>query len=256
MRAGTLAPADLGDIISDAVSLCVRRAASVLPMALITVAGTEIMAMATEPLTSDLLKVSNAGGSLHAIPWRLAALLPLGSAVVLFNQLAYERLAFDAWTGNDGHALNAYLAAARRYVPALLAAFATVLACALASWTLVGIPIAIYFAVCWNFAGQVCVIEGETNPLLALRRSRAIVLGSWWRTAAILLAILLLSLLPSFLADWLSVGRDSAALVLGAVATAIAAPFLATAQTRLYVDLRLRKHEPITLAPGGPAKPV
>ncbi len=256
MKAGAAVPADLGDIISDAVSLCVRRSALVLPMAAITVAGSALLSVGMEALFRYLPASPGAPIVLHSAPPMAGLLLPAGFAVVLFNQLALARFAFDCWFGAGGRVVPAYAAAVRRYLPALLASLIALLVFTVGFATWLGIPVALYFLVCWSFAGQVCVVEDEANPLKALRRSRAIVMGAWWRTAAILIAILLLSLLPSFLADWLSVGREHTALVLGAFATVIAAPFLAAAQTRLYLDLRLRKHESITSTPSGPPTPV
>jgi hypothetical protein len=183
-------------------------------------------------------------------------LMPIGFAIFLFNQLAFMRYAFDSWAGEGGRPASAYSAAVHRFLPGLAASAITVLVFAVGCATWLGIPVAIYFLVCWSFAGQVCIVECETNPLRALRRSRAIVRGSWWRAAGVLAAITLLSLLPSFAADWLSVGRASVAIELGALATAVAAPFLASAQTRLYLDLRLRNHESITPSPGRPAQPL
>jgi hypothetical protein len=255
MRAGTATPADLGDIVSEAVSLCAHRATALVPMAVITVAGSELLSLGMQALVRYLPQSPNASLKLTSAPPPAALLLLAGFPIVLFNQLAFDRFAFDHWAGPGGRVLPAYAAALRRYLPALVASVITVLVFAVGFATWLGIPVAIYFLVCWSFAGQVCAVEGETNPVQALRRSRAIVLGAWWRTAAVLIAILLLSLLPSFLADWLSVGRESAAFVLGAIATALTAPFLATAQTRLYIDLRLRKDESISPTPSGPPEP-
>ncbi len=256
LKAGTAAPADLGDIVSDALSLCLQRSAVLVPMALGTVAGSEVLSFGMQALLRYLPQSPSAPISFRSAPPLMSLLIPLGFVIVLFNQLAIERFAFDSWAGEGGRFMLAYSAALRRYLPALIASVFTVLVFAIGFATWLGIPIAVYFLVCWSFAGQVCVVEGESNPFRALRRSRAVVLGMWWRTAGILAAILLLSLLPSFLADWLSMGRANTALILGAVATAFTAPFLATAQTRLYIDLRLRKHESIALTPSGPAQPL
>jgi hypothetical protein len=248
---------DLGDIVSNAGILCVRHARIVVPMALVTMAATLVSDIGLIPLAAAL--PAPTGGqtpALPGIPLRFAPLLGVGIILLLFNQLAFMRFGVEVWCNGAATLGSAYSAALRRLIPGVAAALitGTVFVLGMATW--IGIPFAVYFFVCWFFAGQVCVTEGETNPLRALVRSRAIVRGSWWRTAGILAGVTLIGLLPSILVGWVRTPNITHALVLSAIATAIAAPFVAVAQTLLYVDLRIRKHESIDLAASEPAKPV
>ena len=56
--------------------------------------------------------------------------------------------------------------------------------------TIIGIPFAIYFGTRWGFYAQAVLIE-RTSATNALKRSRALVTGTWWRVFGIMLAIFL-----------------------------------------------------------------
>ncbi len=58
--------------------------------------------------------------------------------------------------------------------------------------TIVGIPVAIYFGTRWVFWSLAVLVE-EHSTINALRRSRELVKGTWWRVFGITLAILLLA---------------------------------------------------------------
>ena len=58
--------------------------------------------------------------------------------------------------------------------------------------TIIGIPFAIYFATRWGFYAQAVLIE-ESSATNALKRSRELVKGAWWRVFGIMLAIFLLA---------------------------------------------------------------
>ena len=58
--------------------------------------------------------------------------------------------------------------------------------------TIIGIPFAIYFGIRWGLYAQAVLIE-ETSATTALKRSRELVRGTWWRVFGIMLAIFLLS---------------------------------------------------------------
>ena len=58
--------------------------------------------------------------------------------------------------------------------------------------TIIGIPFAIYLGVRWGFYAQAVLIE-EHSATNALRRSRELVKGAWWRVFGIILALILLA---------------------------------------------------------------
>ena len=257
IRARPAEPMDLGDIVTTAFLLCIRHWQTMIPMAIVTIAATLMTDVGLIPVIAKMPSTAAAASpSLPAIPLAAAPLLGLGMLGLLFNQLAFMRFSLEAWLNIDTNPRRLYYLAGRHFLPGLMAAVVTGVAFLVGTATWIGIPVALYFLVCWFFAGQVCVGEGESNPLRALRRSRALVRGSWWRTAAILTGVTLLGLLPSILVGWLRTGNIGPALALSALATAIAAPFFAASQTMLYIDLRIRKHESIALTASEPAKSV
>lgn len=242
------APMDLGDIVSAAWFLCLRRWRTVLSMASLTWAAVLASDLGLLGLMAQAQMGQSLSGPIPREPLAYAPLLGVGLLVIFYNQLAYVRYALETFAAEGARVGRCYASAARAFLPALGATMITSVAFALGAVTWVGIPLAIFFTVSWFFATQVCVGEGEVNPLRAIRRSRTIVKGSWWRAAGILAGVTLLGLLPSLAIGVLRMGNTVPSIVLSALATAVAAPFLAAAQTALYLDLRLRKHEPVTLA--------
>jgi hypothetical protein len=254
MRASALQPMDLGDIVSAAWFLCVHHLAPIYAMSLLTLFASILWNIGFIPIAA-LLEASAGGHSLLPhISTRFVPLFGIGILLLLFNQLAFIRYALDEWTKSAAGPVAGYRAALNSFPTYLGAEVISWLVCAFLAATTLLIPVALYFLVCWFFAGQVCIAEGERNPWHCIRRSHAIVRGAWWRSAGILAAVALLAFLPTLIAARFPAGGVTGALVLAAVAAAIAAPFLAGAQTRLYLDLRVRKNESITLASSGPTQ--
>jgi hypothetical protein len=246
---------DLGDIVTGAWFLCIRNARLILPMCLITIVASLISDVGLIPIAAALpTPPGSYSPALPHIPLRFAPLVAVGIILLLFNQLAFMRVGIELWCNGTARPFAAYSVAIRRLLPGVAAALITGLVFVLGMATWIGIPFAIYFFVCWFFAGQVFVVEGQRNPLRALVRSRAIVRGSWWRTAGVLAGVTLIGLLPSILVGLIHTPNVVNGLVLSAIATGVAAPFVAVAQTLLYADLRIRKHESIDITSGEPAK--
>ena len=168
----------------------------------------------------------------------------------------------------------AYRRAQWRYVSILAVTVLTtgiVVGGALLVWIVVPFVAAVVYAVYWSVAAPAVIVEGH-KPLDALKRSYALVRGSWWRTfvaaAAFVLVAVGLSLIgwiPYWVADR-GGGAESSATValrwLGQLAAAVGVPpVLAICWTLLYYDIRIRKEE-LSLArlgeelgmarPGGP----
>lgn len=249
---------DLGDIVSASWGLYVRCWRSLLSMAFLTGAGSLLAYVGLLPLLQRSEPAGSTGISAPLMPIGLAPLLVAGALLILFNQLALVRYCLEASIHGQAQGAACYRFAVRCYPASLVAAALTWIVVTVGAFTLIGIPVAVYLLVAWffAFAGQVFMAEGPIGPFQAIRRSRAIVRGGWWRAAGVLLGISLLALLPSLAVSVLPANGLAGALLLSAIATALAAPFLAGAQTMLYLDLRLRKHESITLAPNNPPAPL
>jgi hypothetical protein len=114
-----------------------------------------------------------------------------------------------------------------------------------------------YFAVRWAFNPQAVMIEGKRN-WASLDASSSIVKGQWWRTLGVLLVSALVVFGPIVVAAGIAVALPAlGAATIEAVALAFALPFLMSAQTLLYYDLRARKDAPAAPMPPEPdASPV
>ena len=119
---------------------------------------------------------------------------------------------------------------------------------------LMAIP-AISIAVYWSMAVQAVVVEGR-RTVGALRRSLALIRGSWWRIFGITLVLGLVAFGLSILvvipfaifsaivnldpsSDWTTALDEAVGLVVVIVVT----PVLAIAGTLLYYDVRVRKEQ-------------
>lgn len=104
----------------------------------------------------------------------------------------------------------------------------------------------------WSVAVPALVIE-RAGPIRSLGRSRRLVKGSWWRTAAVLLLATIISSVVGALIEGLlsaaalSSGNPSVLFVVvitvlaAIVSSVLLQPFLAAVITVLYYDLRIRR---------------
>ncbi len=235
-----------------------------------------------EEVLSALTDVFGVGAIVLVVTWVATVILTGILTVVVSRAVLGERLsAHEAWQ------------AARRRLPKLLlltlvysliwlAPFLVVGALALALGLagadgdaggglavlllLAAIPVAIWLYVRYALAGPSLMLESTASPdgaarpvgvRGALRRSAALVRGSWWRVFGILLLVLLIVLIISnvisvpFSLPIFILGADASGgqllltLVLsalgGVVGATITAPFTAAATVLLYVDRRIRR---------------
>lgn len=93
-------------------------------------------------------------------------------------------LALDATErGRRPTVLEAYAMLARAAGRLLLTAFLMTAAVTVLTLTVVGLPLAVWLLGRWAVAVQVAALEGK-GPRASLTRSRGLVRGRWWRTAA------------------------------------------------------------------------
>jgi hypothetical protein len=107
--------------------------------------------------------------------------------------------------------------------------------------TVIGIPVAIYFAVRWAFFGQGVLLD-DTSAKASLAFSADAVEGTWWRTFGILIVVLLVGSIPSQMVS--GIFGLASPLIGGTAASLVAAallPFMVIAATLLYTDLQSRK---------------
>ncbi len=173
---------------------------------------------------------------------------PIAGALVAAVVIFAVRLLVE--TGGDG--LPRLLA--RHAAPLLarrrrLAAAATWRALALVI-TVIGIPVAIYKFVCWQFVQQEILI-GDKGIRDAFRGSSDRVRGRWWHTVRALGFFWLLSIAAGPVLGFTLIFTNFSLLwinVIGSVVFALLVPYVALGRTLLYFDLGVRAEEE-------PAKP-
>ena len=114
---------------------------------------------------------------------RLVALFPTGALLFASAQ---------AYLGNHITTNTAFEQVTRRFLSYLGSSLLLMLVVGALAITIIGIPFAIYFGIRWSFYGQAVMIE-ETSATDALKRSRELVRGTWWRIFGIILAIFLIA---------------------------------------------------------------
>ena len=113
-------------------------------------------------------------------------------------------------------ALQSIRAAFNRVLPVLGVILLSLLAIFALAITIIGIPVAIYFAVRWIFLVQVVMLE-QGRVLPAFSRSSDLIRGQWWRVFGSLLLMSLVSVL-------LFIGVIILFLVLGGILSLAARP--------------------------------
>ena len=112
--------------------------------------------------------------------------------VALFSVGALLFAGAQAFLGKQISASAAFGQVTRRFGSYLGSSLLLGLIVGLLAITIIGIPFAIYFATRWGFYAQAVLIE-EHSATNALKRSRELVKGAWWRVFGIMLAIFLLA---------------------------------------------------------------
>jgi Vacuolar protein sorting-associated protein 62 len=111
--------------------------------------------------------------------------------------------------------------------------------------TVIGIPFAAYFYIAWQFVQQEILFK-NCSIREALKGSRALVRGHWWRTVLVTGFLFLLGLVTGpVLGFFLIFANLSAVLVnlIGSVVYALLIPYIAIGRTLLYFDLGARDAE-------------
>ena len=118
-------------------------------------------------------------------PWvaTMVGLFPIGALLFAGAQ---------AYLGKQITAGAAFGQATHRFLSYFGSSLLMMLIIGLLAITIIGIPFAIYLGVRWGFYAQAVLIE-EHSATNALRRSRELVRGAWWRVFGIMLTIFLLA---------------------------------------------------------------
>lgn len=146
--------------------------------------------------------------------------------------------------GRKPEILGSFRAAYRHLGVLALALVIVVASVSLLAVVLIGIPIAIWLSVRWQFFGQATLLEGIDSAPTAIRRSASAVSGRWWHALGDAIVFQLFSLIPGPLVGMLLMLMGRAAVnfanVLSSVLFAVTVPISVIGLTRAYIRYRAR----------------
>lgn len=237
---------DLPDVIAAAWTACVRNWRLLLTISAI---GAIAVAALSFPIIRALPAESEGEGvTTEQFQDFIREVWPYGIASSVVQGLIYLVLVAAALAivrgtpPGIGPSFGAAARALRAWFPALVIMFILLAL----TFTIFLTPIGLYFLIAVLFTPQVILDEGA-GMFAAMRRSRNLVRGLWWRTFLVSTAIALLWMLAQFVIGRIGSigGSDAAAAITTGIAALVGAPFLAMGHTILYIDTRGRKGEPL-----------
>ena len=165
---------------------------------------------------------------------QLAMLLVIGPAVI--------QAVAEIVNGRKPTVAGAYRASLTRIWPVALAGLVVVLAAGTALLTIIGIPVAIYLVVRWQYFAQALIFDRDRPALAALSESARLVRGRWWRTAFAALLFDVLATIPGVAVGFglLTLGRTAVGFANGvsSVLYALLIPLSVIAVTVMFLDRR------------------
>jgi hypothetical protein len=177
---------------------------------------------------------------------QLAVLLVLAPAVI--------QAMLDIHEGRTPGVLRAYRLAAMRVPAIVLAALAIAGMVAIPLLVVIGVPVAVWLVVRWQYFAQVLIFQGDVSSLQALEESARLVRGRWWKTLVAVFLFDLLATMPGVVVGFglLTIGNTAVGFA-NAVSTVLYGaliPFSVIAVTVMYLD---RRGDPIRLPGSDPA---
>ena len=152
----------------------------------------------------------------------------------------------DVLTGRKVDIVSCYSRAVGVLVPTAVVTVIVLLALAASAilmLIIIGIPLFFYLLVIWFFALPAVVIEGK-DGIAALKRSRELTLGSWWRLFGIGIVFTLLVIAVAIpVGVLLGIASLASAVVIdvgSGVLAALLTPVFYAGSVLVYVDLRVR----------------
>ena len=245
-------PKSLGQLIREAVQIYRERALpliGIVAMAQIPLILLDSLVGANE-ITFTEISLSTIIGVVQYV-----VLAILSVFAIIFMTGASVHAISRHVEGSDINVVRAYEVAWQKLRPLGGTGFLVAFALMGMALTLVGIPLAIYFAVRWAFAVPAAMLE-TTGPRDSMSHSTKLVRGDWLRVAAVLG---LLSLIWGFAGSLLSgisglvlglglglITNDQAVIaqvagVVGGLAWVAVTPLMLIGLTLVYWDLRVRK---------------
>lgn len=195
-------------------------------------------------------------GSVFEDSWVVAVVvLPVASWVLyVVPAAAVVRAVADALAGTVPDFRRSYVAVMSRLGRLVLATLRFGIVFQALIIVIVGAPLAFYLLIRWLFFPQAIMLE-DARAGEALKRSGDLVSGSWWRVFGIALVIMAMSVAPTLFVNLVLLPGPASgfhglgllpapAAIWAAVNSVIGAavlPFATSAETILFLDLRVRR---------------
>jgi hypothetical protein len=239
-------PLKVGEVLDLAVSICRRRYRTLVQLVAVVVIPVQVFSAVVQIAT-----LNSASGSASAVGTSRTGTVVATVLSAIAGQLATAaclRAVASAYLGIDSTWQDSLEFAWARFRSVL---WIVVLVYVIATVTFVVFLLGVYLWFCWVVALPVLLIEGERG-FAALRRSRELVRGRWWATAAAyVVAAILVGVLSAVVSGVLVgvtgashlpvAGRLVVTAIAGSLGAILTTPFIASVTTVIYFDLRHRR---------------
>lgn len=178
---------------------------------------------------------------------RLSAVMAIGGfqqiAMLLIIGPAVIQAVADITDGRPVSVASSYRLAAERALPIAGASLIVLVLAGLPLLLVVGIPVAVWLVVRWQFFPQVLVFDRNRTSSDAIRESAALVNGRWWNTLFSVLIFDLIATVPGIIVGFglLTLGGTAVGFANGvsSVLYALTIPLAIIAVTLMYLDRRV-----------------
>ncbi|MBT3362497.1 MAG: hypothetical protein HN929_00850 [Chloroflexi bacterium] len=239
----SLGPRNVDSILADTVRIYWNSASKLLRISAIIGVPLAVLAGVSNYWTARI--VYNGNITNYSILWvimilALGFILPLIAVVAsAFSHGALMNAVSEQFVRDDIDVYRSFRSAWKRVQGLIVVTIiATVIVCGL-SITVVGIPLAIYYAIRWIFALQAVLFEGIA-PLTALDRSSKLVEDNWWRIFGIMAILVIIA--GAIAIGFFFIPTVGLTLFI-AVFLIVSLPIIVIGNTMLYFDVRVRKEE-------------
>jgi hypothetical protein len=261
MSATAMRPRRVGEILDAAIKIYIRNARTLMGLTAVVVIPMRVLAgivlLSTLPSGSDVPGGTfTLSSSSQPAADRAAQLGANGTLIVIelivatLVTAACTKAVSDAYLDQEAGGAKSLRFALRR-LPALLVLEILTILGLIVAFVLFVIP-GIWLYAAWSVAVPALLIE-RRGAFRSLGRSRRLVKGRWWATAAVLVVATLMVTLIAGAIEGLLIAVASlpsqpslllavfVSTLSGVIATVITEPFRAATTTLLYYDLRVRR---------------
>jgi hypothetical protein len=190
---------------------------------------------------------------------RLSTVLAVGGvqqlAMILIISPAVVQAVADINAGRKPGIIRSYRLAASRIAAIVVALLIMAVLIAIPLLTIIGVPIAIWLLVRWQFFTQVLIFDRDASGPEALQESARLVRNRWWKTLFAVFLFDLLATVPGVLVGFglLTLGRTAVGFAnsISSLLYALLIPLSVIAVTVMYLDRRRDSAPPSPAAEPG-----